>query len=125
MIILFEDFVKIPKKIYNDVIKFLELPNDNRLLFPIYNRYKTYRIRSLQQFITHPPDFLIKCLNKFKLMTNIERLNIFKIILKLNKKILIKTKIEVNVKNLLIDIYKNDIKKLSNLINRDINHWLD
>ena len=124
-IILFEDFIRSTENVYNEVIKFLNLPKHHKNNFIIYNRFKRIRFKWLQKFLTHPPSYLLYTLKIFKKVTRIKRLGIFDYILSFNKKEKQKPEIHERTKFLLKSIYQDDITKLSKIIDRDLTHWID
>ena len=125
LIINFDDFYSNARKVHEQILRFLGLEKDKIVTYKVYNSYKTYRSLLIQKFITHPPQVLVRFSNQFKRIFGINRLNIFKIILKINKKNIKKPNIDEHVKTILKDNYKSDIKKLSKIIGKDLDYWLE
>jgi len=122
--IIFDELVKNTKEQYNDVIKFLELPFHNKDDFHIYNPYKEYKVKWIQNFLTHPPRLMIFILNIFKQLVGIKKINIIPKILKINTYHPHKPELKQTFKNKIIDDYYDDLQKLSKLLNKDfIKTW--
>ena len=123
--ILFDDFIRHTKDTYKSTLSFLDLEYDYRDHFPNINKSKQGRYKALNQFFLNPPLCIKKIWNFFrKIFGN----NIIELA---NKIILMNTKYVKNNKDTnsefeleLKELFRNEINKLSNVIDRDLNLWL-
>ena len=123
-IIWFEDFVKSTKEVYDDVINFLGVPEDNRTNFTRINENKTHQLGLVGSFSEKPPAFLSNIVLKAKDILGIERLYILDTIRSLNTRITSREPLTNDLRTELIEEFTDDIKKLSQLLDKDLNHWL-
>ncbi|MDJ0897392.1 MAG: sulfotransferase [Xenococcus sp. MO_188.B8] len=123
-IIWFEDFVKSTKKVYIDVLNFLGVPEDNRTEFIRINENKTHKLRLVGRFSQKPPAFLSNVALKAKDILGIERLYILDTIRSLNTMIASREPLANDLRAELTEEFADDIKKLSQLLDKDLNHWL-
>lgn len=115
-IILFDDLKEQPRQIYRQVLKFLEVRDDNRSDFPIYNPAKTYYIHSLPG--------LLRYLGQIKKKMRINRgFGVLEYMRKKNMRIKERPLISKQMRQTLIDYFHDDIQLLSRLINRNLDHW--
>ena len=124
-IILFDDFVGHPKDVYKSTLSFLDLDYDYRENFPNINKRREVRYDSLNKFLLNPPMYLKKVWNIFK---KIFGNNIIELV---DKIILMNTKDRTNNKNTnlkfqleLKKLFRKEIIKLSNIIDRDLDLWI-
>jgi hypothetical protein len=120
-IILFEDFVSDTKRVYEDVLKHLEVESDNRKEFPIVNESQNLIIPFIQPFLSLGVKSSRVMRSVFGFPKNSE---MFIKLLFLNsrkgKRKIIKDELRLKI----INYYREDVVKLSKLINRDLNHWM-
>lgn len=124
MTIFTEDFFQDTKKVYENVLDFLGLPNDQRDEFPVFNRNKSHKYLWLANFTQRPPDQLLKIAFRFKDMLNLKRLGILRTLRNANVELEPRKSLDRAVRQMLINEYKTDINMLSKLTRRDLSHWL-
>ncbi|MEW6192542.1 MAG: sulfotransferase domain-containing protein [Bacillota bacterium] len=114
-IYLFEDLIGYPSKIYSDVCRFLEVSNEFRPIFTPQNPSKIPRFIKLQHLL-----FELKRSGRLPrpLCSSIQQL------ITLNVKLGLKPKMPPSLQKKLQEMYRKDIEKLSQLINKDLSHWL-
>jgi hypothetical protein len=115
-IILFDDFIKDPRKEYNKVSEFLSLVPKKNIIFDKINENQVER-RLLINFMNMFPKEIISIFKKFK------------IIIFGNRKIhfLIKKEpradLSENFQKELKEFYKNDVVKVERLLNLNLRNW--
>ncbi|MGL6337564.1 MAG: sulfotransferase domain-containing protein, partial [Waterburya sp.] len=122
-IILFDDFAKNTKEVYERVLKFLEVPNDNRTDFKRINQNKNHKLKAVGSFSERPPKLLTTMIMQVKKLFGIERLYILDAVRRLNNKVQTRQPLSNNFHTELTAEFEPDIKKLSQLLNQDLNHW--
>lgn len=123
-IICFEDFIMSTKKVYDDVINFLGVPNDNRTDFLRINENKNHKLQLVGNFSQKPPKFLSSLALKTKDILGIKRLYVLDTIRSLNTKTVAREPLSNDFRAELTEEFADDIKKLSQLLAKDLNHWL-
>ena len=118
-VINFDDFISDTKNVYDDVINFLGLPYHNKSVFPINNAYKKYRIKWIQNFLTHPPKFILFFLGSIKAIFHINRLNYMKNIIQLNTHNPPKPILSNKFNKSIINNYYEDIYNMSKTLKKD------
>lgn len=117
-VILFEDFIKDTRHCYLDVLNFLSLEDDHRVDFPAYNEKRVYRWAFFNRAITAVSDF-IGLTNRFrkplKLLSDVIR--------PINYAWPPGSSLRAEFRQELIDVFREDISVLSQLLNRDLSSW--
>lgn len=126
-IILFEDFKRDTKQVYNEVLRFLNVEVDDRQDFPKINTNDEPISKTLNFFLKNFPQPLK---NLYKIVKKILKIKapyglIIKKIIKLNRREKVRKKLSEKIKNEIIKNYINDIKKLSKMLNRDLSSWYE
>lgn len=124
-IIFSEDFFSNTEAIYKEVLKFLELPDDNQYSFPVINENKGHKIGWIGNFTQRPPGELVAILLGIKKIFGIQRLGFLDTLRNVNKKNKKRVPLTKKIKKQLIQEYSKDIEKLSLLTNRNLDHWMD
>lgn len=127
-IIVFEELKNSTKSIYEDILDFLEVPSDDRREFPRINTNKTHKIMWLGQFIQKPPLPILNFSDGIKNMLGLESFYLGRTMQRLNKLVNVEVTsrppLNEKFRQKLIDEYQDDIKDLSNLLNRDLSDWM-
>lgn len=123
-VILFEDFIRDTKFVYEDVLAFLEIPSDSKTDFPRINANTIQKNRWLANFIKTPPPSLKNTAIKARNLLGLERLGISKKIKMYNTKVSTRPTLDANFQTDLIDVFRDDIQKLSQTIHKDLSHWM-
>jgi hypothetical protein len=123
-IIFFEDFKANTEAEYKKVLNFLELEEIIPPAFDIVNPSKGRRSKVFLNFLINPPGF-IKSTGRFLFPHHSKRREwIIDRLWNLNTKYRPLPPLPDKLKLRLLDIYKDNIVKLGNLLNRDMNEWL-
>ncbi|MCC0177427.1 sulfotransferase domain-containing protein [Waterburya agarophytonicola K14] len=123
-IILFEDFVKSTKDVYDEVLEFLAVPNDERTEFVRINENKTHKMGAVGNFTAKPPALLTNVALKARDMLGIKELGILDTIRSFNTKVAAREPLSEDLRADMMEEFSTDIQKLAQLINRDLSHWL-
>lgn len=123
-VILFDDFAKNPKAIYREVLDFLSLPDDHRTEFPRMNPSKTRRSRLAQSFARNPPVFLQKVASFVGSVLGVETLGLMRFLTRINARAEPQSPLSEAMRQELIETFRDEVLLLSELIDRDLSHWL-
>jgi len=123
-VLIFDDFKTDTLNVYKDTLSFLGVDYDGREEFPVVNSAHKHRFKFLASLILSPPKVLEPAVlalrvwlinNRFPVIEAIKR--------RLNVKITrVKASGELELE--LKGYFKNDVAKLSKMLNRDLTHWL-
>jgi hypothetical protein len=122
-VIVFDDFVADTKKVYEEVLAFLEVPQDGRIDFQPINESRSLRQAGLQRILASLANYfrLARAISGLKLTLG---LGLFQKVLFLNSKPVPRKPISPILQAELADFYREDVRKLSKLLGRDLTHWL-
>ncbi len=120
-IICFEDFKNNTLNVYKDVLMFLNIEYDNRTVFPVINENKVPRSKFFIQ-ITEKTGRINIGLLKRKLGIK-PGVSLLGPIAKLNYKSVERPKLDDSFILELKDYFKDDIKLLESVINKNLSHW--
>ncbi|MBP93488.1 MAG: hypothetical protein CMC55_05160 [Flavobacteriaceae bacterium] len=123
-VLVFDDFKINNRNAYVEVLNFLELEDDGKTEFEKVNEAKEAKSKFLNKFINRPPQFTMNIAKGVRKILNVPRLGVKSYFSKLNRKKAAKPVLSENTLNYLIDIYREDVTKLSKILNRDLSHWL-
>lgn len=121
-IILFDDFKANTKKVYDEVLDFLNLDNDGRSDFPVLNRRKTHRIKYIGKLATSNTtiDPFVK---KFKSFFGIKKIGFTEYLTFLNTKEAKKLPLDDLFENHLKETFVEEILLIEKLLGIDLSHW--
>lgn len=122
-VIIFDDFIKDTKKVYEGVLTFLQLPADGRIEFPKVNEAKKHRFSFLGKLIVSPPETLLKINNAIKKIMGLKRTGVRKFIQKFTVKKVSKDSLNNEFKEQLLNEFESEIEIIEMLLNRDLSHW--
>jgi hypothetical protein len=126
LIVLFNDFVKNPKNVYEDILSFLCIPSDNRQDFPPVNSNYEHRSKLLGRLL-HPPQIIYKMYMKLISLFGIRFMRIvnqiYSKIETFNARRVSRSSIDPALYARIQSYFRDDIHKLSELINRDLSTW--
>ncbi|MGO8696196.1 MAG: sulfotransferase family protein [Limisphaerales bacterium] len=121
---IFEDFVANPKAIYDETLAFLGLQSDGRSNFPVFNESREPLFPPLQRTMV----FSANC---FRLLRFVSGWNLafglgwFQKLLFLNSKPGARRPISASLRSELNDYFREDVRKLSRLLGRDLSPWIE
>jgi len=122
--ILFEDFISAPRDVYTGLLAFLGLADDGRSVFPLINDARTHRSAVVATLLLNPPAPLrfvwtgLKRLFGPSIIRHPERL------LSLNAKSKKPNPFDLALRREICVALEDDIKLLSQIIDRDLDSWL-
>lgn len=135
MISLFDDLQSNPQAEYRRVLSFLDLPDDGKDDFERHAESRDCRIPWLQRLLQRPPRFALGLLDSDDLHNPRfaetagpflrKILDLRTSILDWNEVPAQKTSLDPNVANEMRAMYRDDVQRLSNLLQRDLSHWLE
>ena len=123
-VIVFDDFLEFTRQVYIDTLLFLGVNDNGRLEFPKINENKSYHFYRLHVFIKRPPSFLKSIINYYKSIQFIKNYTIQKID-EINKRKFQRPPLTAEFRQELADYFRNDVKRLSELLDRDLMHWVE
>ena len=123
-LILYDDFTASPQKVYDEVIRFLGIPHDERTDFPRVNENKRARLAWLGNFYRKPPPALRTAFRRLKRAMGPEGVSAVKKIVDLNTVKEKRRPLSPEFRAELVAAFRDEIALLSRLLNRDLSHWV-
>lgn len=121
-IILFDDLKIDVQAVYKGVLSFLELPDDNRTEFPVYNSTRNSRSALFNRLLQKPPESAVAAAKIIKAKLGIKRFNALRLLKALNST-KNKEPLSVEFKEELYRQFKSDIVQLEKLLEKDLSVW--
>ena len=122
-VIVYDDFKKDPLRVYQGVLRFLDVNVDSRQDFPVINRNRRARNRAVWTMLRRPPMFVRRMVCP---VTSRElRKSIGSFLLRLNTIYEPRPEIAPNIRRLLQADLAPEIRRLSTLLERDLTFWCD
>jgi len=126
-VVLLEDIISNPRKVYLELEAFLDVPDDGRKKFERVNENFGYSSR-LAQALLHPSGHIYGKLTALTSHLNAHTIEQLAFIHKKIDALLASPKkrsaLPPVIYNQVLDYFEDDIHLLSNLIQRDLSHWL-
>lgn len=123
--ILYDDLKSDARQVYMDVLNFLGLKDDNRHEFPVGNPSQRYKIQWLGDFLSDQPQWLQILKSWFKRAFGIKQLKIRSFINRRNVAIGKRKPLPPRLIKELKTDFREDVERVSLLIQRDLKHWCD
>ena len=124
-LILYDDFTSSPKRVYDEVIEFLNLPDDHRSDFPRINENKRARLDWLRSLYRKPPPLLRGTVRGLKRVVGVGTLTALAgKVLALNTTKERRPPLEPAFRAELAAAFKDEVERLGRLLNRDLSHWV-
>lgn len=123
-VIVFDDFAAATKEVYEDTLSFLGVPSDGKVDFPKVNVNKISRPGIITRLAQRPPERLVKSYRRVKNTLNLGAIGLLRRINKLTSEEAEREAITQNMKEELRGAFRDDILLLSDLLERDLTHWL-
>lgn len=118
-----EDLSKDPAKVYKETLEFLGLPCDGRKNFERANIYQKKRSFLLIKFWKMWAPFLRPPMLALKKLFKIQRLGIKDSLDDWNTVAGPKKPLSPEMRALLVEEFREEVEKLSRIINHDLSHW--
>lgn len=124
-LILYDDFAASPQGVYDEVIRFLDLPSDQRTDFPRINESKRARLAWLRNFYRKPPPPLRSAFRGLKRAMGDQGVGaVAKKIVDLNTVKERRRPLSPAFRAELVAAFHDEVALLSQLLNRDLSHWV-
>lgn len=124
---VYDDFKDNPKEVYEETLCFLGISSDGREEFPIVNPSKKVKHKSVNRLINKitKSEGLKKGLIGTKRMLGIDKLGVLDKLSGFYVESRKRKPISSEMRKKLINYFKDDVDKLSNLTGRDLSHWMN
>lgn len=122
-IILFDDFMMSTKDVYEDVLSFLGVPSNGRSDFPCINASKVHKLKWLAYLTQKPPFPRGYFPQSLKKLLGLEQTGVLDKIRQLNAREKLRKPLSPIFRAELVNEFKEDVEKLSQILNKDLSHW--
>jgi len=123
-VILLDDFIVNTRDVYLDVLSFLELEDDGRTDFPKINEQKSFKVYWLQYILRCQPAIIRRFVNGIKPIRFLKDL-IMNSLINWNNVKTQRPPLSEDFRKELADYFRDDVKELSKLLDRDLMHWVE
>lgn len=123
-VIFYEDFATKTAETYRGVLRFLGVPEDHEVSFVPVNKNKTHRYRWSGLLTQRPPAWLRWAVRGFKKVTGIPELRVMDVLKEWDRVEVDRPPLDPHMRRVVLENYRSDILKLSELTGRDLGHWL-
>lgn len=123
LIILMDDFIATPAKVYLEVLSFLGLPDDGRRSFPRLNPAKRHRFNSLAKLVLLPPKSIAKPISALREIvrgSNLSFIAFLKSILKVEQP---RPKLSELIRKEILEHYESEVREVELILGRDLSAW--
>ena len=118
-VILFEDFSRRTGDVYAQTLGFLGVDDDGRRQFAPVHVGRTHLWPALGRFLHHTPRFMQWTCRALKPMLGLQRTNLSKVVAVRKKRRPLAPEFRAE----LTDVFRDDVAKLAELIQRDLSAW--
>ncbi|MEC4984729.1 MAG: sulfotransferase domain-containing protein [Oscillatoria sp. PMC 1068.18] len=122
-LIFFDDFKSSTAKIYQEVLEFLEVPDDGRVDFPRVNANRKHKIALLGMITEKTPQSLVKTAAIAKKMLGVESLGIANKIRQANREEFKREPLSPDFRAKLVEEFSSEIDLLGQICHQDLSHW--
>lgn len=123
-VIVFDDFATATKKVYEDTLAFLDVPSDGKVEFPQVNVNKVSRSGIVTRLAQRPPEQLVRLYRRVKNALNLGSIGLLRRVNDLNSERVGRETLSQDMKSVLKEAFREDVLLLSDLLERDLSHWL-
>ena len=106
------------------MLKFLDLPDDGRSIFPKINARKVHRFPMLGSLLLRPPTPARAMWKKLRSLTGPSISLPIEYLIHMNAKTNLDSYVSPGITQVMKACFEPDILKLSKLIERDLTHWV-
>lgn len=123
-VVVFDDFIANPRKVYAQLLEFLGVDDDGRTDFKAQRGNSGYKSHWLQQFVMNPPPWAYRLIQLGNARTFKRLKGLRKRIKKFNKAPEKEQELSDSMRATLRAYYQSDVEKLSELLERDLTYWV-
>lgn len=123
-VMVYDDLAKDPRGVYLAVEAFLGLPDDGRVDFPAMNASKRMRFRLLSQLAFDPPMLIAPFVRRARRAYETAGPTLKAPLMKLLRPEAKRPPMPAELKAELRTVFRDDVRLLGQLINRDLSHWV-
>lgn len=122
--VVFDDFVSKTRDVYEDVLSFLNIPSDGRVDFPRFNK-SNKPIIWLSKSKNKIPQPAMDIYYKIKELLGLQKISIAGSVRSLTPHFEKNPLIDSTFREELVHVFSNDIEKLSRILDRDLDQWVN
>ena len=124
LVLVYDDIARDPRDAYRAVLDFIGVPDDGRQSFGLKAENRGYKSPFLQQFVMNPPRWLFPLIRVAD-TAMIKRLKrVRRRLEKANRRPAQRPQLADAMAAELRAFYADDVRKLGELLSRDLDHWL-
>lgn len=123
-VVVFDDLIADPGEVYQRLLGFLGLPDDGRRHFKAKRKSASFKYRWLQQLTMNPPAWAFRLIriSSTPMLNRLQGLR--KRLKRFNQVPAERHDFAPQMQAMLNDYFRSDVERLSDLLGRDLTHWL-
>jgi len=125
LVLVLDDVKENPRREYERVLNFLEVPDDGRMTFPVKNPAKELKWPFVQKGVRLVGEWWAALKRSVGIPRHVGRTGVLKTITRFNVRYRPRNPMSEELRQQLSNYFKQDVEKLSNLIGRDLTYWLE
>jgi len=122
--VILDEFIADPLGQYKEMLSFIGIPYDGRTEFPPVNEGGGWKSKTVGRLMMFAWPILIKTVITLRLSSLLRKPKFLLFLWKMSSAKEEKTSIPDNMAPVLNEAFNNDIKRLSSLLNKNLDHWL-
>ncbi len=122
MVVVFDDFVRDTRRVYEDVLRFLDLPSDDRRTFPVINESKVQRSELIAGLLASIPTRLHNVVRDLKHGLGLSHIPL-NLLAMLNVKPAQRPPLSESFRSRLIAEFEPDVRLLETQLGRSLETW--
>ncbi len=130
-VVVFDDFAADTLTEYKKVLTYLGVEYDGRTEFPRKGKHEKVKFRFLQRLLKRPPKRVANFLLTLQQQEKRKQKGKKNWLMRVRKALIVKNRVRMErvpldneMRQVLIDAFRDDIKKLEVLLDRDFSHWI-
>ena len=122
-VIIFDDFTRNTADVYRSILRFLDLPDDNRHSFPKVNPARAYRLGLIGKLYHNPPQMLEPVIGPIRRRIAASSGGLKELLRKAVTENRARSRLSAEFEAEVRDAFRDDITEISRLLGRDLSHW--
>lgn len=123
-VVFFDEFVKAPLEHYKDILDFIGIPYDGRTEFPKVNEGGVWKSRTVGRIMLKAWPLVIKIVNRVDVIGVLRGPRFWMFLWGLNSAREERILMDPKFRRRLVDVFRDDIQRLSATTGRNLDHWM-
>ena len=122
-VVLYDDFAQNLQAEYGKVIRFLELPQAEKIAFQRVNQHKSHRWPAISRLLIRPPEPLMRLKRTLKKKFGAHETAPSKLLYRILSSQQKRGPLDAKIRNEIVDRLRSEVEELQDLLGRSLSHW--